>query len=471
MANKFYITTTLPYVNADPHIGFGWEITEADVIARYRRQLGEQVVFNTGTDEHGSKIYQKAQARGLDTQAYVDEYAAKFLNLKDLLNLSFNNFIRTTDDHHIQAAQEFWRRCAQNGDIYKATYEVKYCVGCELEKTESELVEGRCPDHPNRELEIREEENYYFKFSKYQQALLDLYEEHESFIKPAAKQKEISNFVARGLQDFSISRLANKMPWGIPVPGDEKHVMYVWFDALVNYVSTLGWPDENSNFSSYWPVVQIAGKDNLRQQAAMWQAMLLSAKLPPSKKILINGHITMNGQKMSKSLGNVISPRELVEKYGIDGARYSMLSLTTFDGDPDVTWERLDNQYTGNLANGLGNLCSRVAKMAQKAELHYQGDTAAFNSTYLKHMNSYDLTAALEWIFEQVAATDQFLSEQKPWKKEGSVQAKILQQAMERIVNIAYHLQPFMPETAEIIMKHFTADQVEAITPLFPRIK
>ncbi len=475
--NSFYLTTTLPYVNAEPHIGFGMEITEADVIARFHRLLGDEVVFNTGTDEHGQKIYQKALEAGKTPQEYVDEYAAKFNDLKEQLNLSYTNFIRTTDSYHKAAAQEFWRRCDANGDIYKKFYTVKYCVGCELEKTESELVDGRCPLHPDRELELRKEENYFFRFSKYQDRLLELYARQPEFVQPSEKMKEIVAFVEHGLQDFSISRLKEKMPWGVPVPGDEQHVMYVWFDALVNYISTLGWPEDEERFFRFWPGVQLAGKDNLRQQSAMWQAMLLSAELPSSAKILINGFISVAGQKMSKSLGNVIAPRELVQRYGVDGARYALLSLGTFGGDMDVTWERFDTQYTADLSNGLGNLCSRVAKMAEQAKIGGSGESAAavnekisLDPQYRSLLESYDLTGALQWVFTQVAECDAWLSETTPWKKIGSEQQEILQAAIQRLLVIATHLQPFLPETSQRITDHFSAPSITALTPLFPRL-
>ncbi|GAG04340.1 unnamed protein product, partial [marine sediment metagenome] len=228
---KFYITTTLPYVNAPPHIGFALEIIQADVIARYRAILGNEVFFNTGTDEHGLKIYQKALEEKKEPKNYCDEYAAKFDLLKEKLNLSYNSFIRTTDPHHIKAVQEFWKRCKANGDIYKKNYKTKYCIGCELEKTDSELVNGECSIHPDRKIETIEEENYFFRFSKYQKALLEFYDANPNFVIPAYRQKEIYNFVKSGLRDFSISRLKTKMPWGVAVPGDNDHVMYVWFDA------------------------------------------------------------------------------------------------------------------------------------------------------------------------------------------------------------------------------------------------
>jgi len=468
--NTFYLTTTLPYVNAEPHIGFGLEIVEGDVISRYQRLLGKEVVFNTGTDEHGQKIYQKAVEAGVSPQAYVDEYAAKFDELKEQLNLSYTHFIRTTDAKHVSAAQEFWRRCDANGDIYKKQYSVKYCVGCELEKTESELVEGRCPLHPDRELELRDEENYFFRFSKFQEPLLELYRTQPEFVQPAEKMKEIVAFVEGGLQDFSISRLKEKMPWGVAVPGDDEHVMYVWFDALVNYISTLDWPTDEDNFAQFWPGIQLAGKDNLRQQSAMWQAMLLSAQLPSSEKILINGFISIGGQKMSKSLGNVIAPKELVARYGIDGARYALLALGGFGSDMDVTWDRLDTQYTADLSNGLGNLCSRVAKMAEKAELPGAAVPTELAAEYRAALDAFDLTTGLQWCMAQVAATDAWLSETTPWKKEGEEQRVLLEEAVNRIAQIAFHLQPFLPEISAVILAHFSAPRITALTPLFPRL-
>jgi methionyl-tRNA synthetase len=282
---NFYITTTLPYVNAEPHVGFAMEIIEADVQARFHRQLGEKVFFNTGTDEHGLKIYRRAEELGIPTQKYCDNQAGTFFDLKRLLNLSFDNFIRTTDAHHVIAARRFWNICEKNGDIYKKNYKAKYCTGCELEKTESELVNGKCPLHPNLDIEIIVEENYFFRFSQFQKPLLALYKNNPNFVVPDFRFNEIKAFIKRGLEDFSVSRLKSKMPWGIEVPNDSEHVIYVWFDALINYVSAAGWPSEMKKFKLFWPVVQLAGKDNLRQQAAMWQAMLMSAKIPPSKSL------------------------------------------------------------------------------------------------------------------------------------------------------------------------------------------
>lgn len=461
----------MPYVNAAPHIGFALEIVEADVIARYQREIAKKtVIFNTGTDEHGQKIWEKAVEQGLEPQAYCDQWAAKFSELKEMLNLSFDHFIRTTDAKHITAAQEFWSRCKANGDIYKAKYQIKYCVGCEMAKTESELEDGHCPLHPKQEIELREEENYFFRFSKYQQKLLELYETNPDFVKPSHRLREIKTFVTAGLEDFSISRLKNKMPWGIPVPGDEEHVMYVWFDALVNYISTIDWPQNQANFEQFWPGVQLAGKDNLRQQAAMWQAMLLSAQLPPSKQILINGFIGVNGQKMSKSLGNVISPSELVERYGLDAARYLLIDLGTFGEDMDASFAKLDTTYNAALANGLGNLCSRVAKMANQIGLTATNNQLKLSAEYLSLMDNYQLNEALNYINEQISQADKFLSEHKPWQQDDETKKVTLQAVVRKIQEIALMLQAFMPDTASTISQHFSG-QVQAFAiGLFPRI-
>ncbi len=469
----FYLTTTLPYVNAEPHIGFALEIIEADVIARYQRLLGKQVFFNTGTDEHGQKIYQKALNNNQKPQAYCNQYAAKFTQLKNLLNLSYTNFIRTTDKNHAQAAQQFWLKSLKKGDIYKAKYKIKYCVGCELEKTDSELENGCCPLHPNKKLEEREEENYFFKFSKYQQPLLELYQQNPEFVQPEGKMKEIQAFVKQGLKDFSISRLKEKMPWGIPVPNDSQHVMYVWFDALINYVSTLGWPESNTTFKKYWPGIQLAGKDNLRQQAAMWQAMLMSAGLPNSRKVLINGFISINGQKMSKSLGNIISPKQMVEKFGSQATRFLLISLGTFNYDLDVSWQKFITKYQADLAKGLGNLCSRVAKMAAKTKLKPTKATTKnqiLEPEYCQLMDHYQLTSALDWIIGQVSLTDKFLSKTKPWKLTGADKKQALRQAITQIIKIGHHLQPFMPLTAAKIQTSFSR-KIKPLKPLFPRLK
>jgi len=333
---------------------------------------GKRCFFNTGTDEHGQKIYDNAIAAGQTPQEYVNKFSYEFKKLIPALGLMEDiHFIRTTDTNHIAAAQEMWRRCKANGDIYKATQTIRYCVGCELEKTDSELEDEVCPLHPNNNLEIREEENYFFKFSEYQQKLLALYKENPQFVIPSFRQKEIITFVEGGLRDFSVSRLKNKMPWGVAVPDDDDHIMFVWFDALTNYISTTGWP-EKEDFDGWWPGTQVAGKDNLRQQTAIWQAMLMSAGLPTSKQVVIGGFINSGGQKMSKSLGNVIAPSELVARYGTDATRYILLRHVHPFDDSDLTWEKMDEYYSADLANGIGNVTSRILAMTQKSEVNIE---------------------------------------------------------------------------------------------------
>lgn len=456
--SRFYITTTLPYVNGKPHIGFALEVVQADVIARFHAVLGEEVVFNIGTDEHGTKIWEKAKEEGVTPQEFCDRMSEHFRNLKTLLDIGYTNFIRTTDEYHVKAAQAFWRRCEARGDIYKKNYRAKYCVGCELEKTDSDLVNGKCPEHPNREIEIVEEENYFFRFSRYQGELLSLYREQSQFVVPEKRLNEIVAFVERGLQDFSISRLVSKMPWGIPVPDDEEHVMYVWFDALVNYISTIGWNVDQEQFEKFWPGVQIAGKDNLRQQTAMWQAMLLSAGLAPSKQILIHGHITCNGQKMSKSLGNVVSPEEMIERFGKDGARYLLLSAAVFGEDIDLSWERMTEKYNADLANGLGNLVSRVLKLADRIanqEVRITEKCAEhIPQEFLRLLENYRLNDGLEYIWDIVRKSNKYIEDEKPWELAKTDVEKfetVMKKLLDDLTRIAYLLVPFLPETSENI--------------------
>jgi len=471
----FYITTTLPYVNADPHLGFATEIIRADILARYRRMLGDDVFFNTGTDEHGLKIYRKALEEKKDPQAYVDEYAAKFDSLRTALNLSYNNFIRTTDSHHIKAAQEFWKRCAANGDIEKRQYRTKYCVGCELEKTDSELEDNKCPIHPNLTIELIEEENYFFKFSNYGKPLLDLYKNRPDFVVPEFRLREIKKFVENGLEDFSISRLKSKMPWGVPVPGDDDHVMYVWFDALVNYISAIGWPDDMEKFQEYWPVVQFAGKDNLRQQSAMWQAMLLSAQIEPSKQIFIEGFLTSGGQKMSKSLGNVIDPFKVKEEYGTDAVRYYIAREIASFEDSDVTYEKIKNAYNGNLANGLGNLINRIMKLASQEGV--KGELASNEEILqgifgkaLENINRFEFKKAIDVIWEEITRLDVYVNEKRPFEtiKTNKEEArKDIVYLVSELWKIAIALSPFLPETSEAIQTTIKENKMPAA--LFPR--
>lgn len=476
-----YLTTTLPYVNADPHIGFALEIVKADVLARLYAMRGDDVFFNTGVDEHGQKVWQEAVKRGMDPQAYVDEYAARFKALKEKLNLyPCLNFIRTTDAHHTAAAQAFWKRCSANGDIYKKLYQVKYCVGCELEKTDSELVDGRCLLHPDKEPELIDEENYFFRFSKYQQPLLELYAKRSDFILPDFRMNELRLFVERGLQDFSISRIKGKMPWGIDVPDDPEHVMYVWFDALVNYVSALGWPEDTEHFEKFWGThgqpnaLQIAGKDNLRQQAAMWQAMLMSAGLPSSKQVVIQGFITSGGQKMSKSLGNVINPVDIADELGADALRYVLLRHTSPFEDSDITREAIREHYTAHLTNGLGNLVARVMKLAEEHLPRPVALTDAdekLENVFLQSIEAFRFNEAMDFVFAKVAAADVFMNTHEPYKKiksDADTARKDIEHLVRELASIAAHLASAMPCTAAAIAEAVHANKKPE--NLFPRL-
>jgi len=478
MKKPFYITTTLPYVNAKAHIGHALEFTRADIIARYKKLSGFEVFFNTGADEHGIKIYKKAQEEGKEVQAYVDEYAQKLKDVLKMLGVSEDiNFIRTTDENHIKAAQEFWRRCDKNGFIYKKNYKIKYCVGCELQKSDSELVNGKCPDHPDLELELIDEENYFFKFSALGDRLLKFYEENPKFVIPDFRFNEIKAFVKRGLSDFSISRLKSKMPWGIEVPGDENQVMYVWFDALINYISAIGWPDDLEKFNK-WQVetggmVQYCGKDNLRQQSAMWQAMLMAADLPNSKTIVIDGFITgAGGIKMSKSLGNVVDPMELINEYGTDALRYYLAREVSSFEDTPFTKEMFKESYNANLANGLGNLVSRVMKMAESNLSEPVSITEKFSSEeYVKCIESYDIQKATDLIWKKIAEVDSKIQSTQPFKLVKTDKEKgceIIKELVKDLSAISDLLLPILPETSEKI-KALIISNKSPEKPLFLR--
>ncbi len=483
---KCYVTTTLPYVNAVPHMGHALECVEADAFARARKIFGDEVFFNVGTDEHGLKIYRRALEDGLSPKEYTDSYAEKFKDFFRLLNIEYTAFVRTTDEYHIKAAQGFWKRCAENGDIYKGTYKAKYCVGCELEKTDSELENGKCPFHINQNIEEIEEENYFFRYSKYTERLSELYEKNPEFVVPAHRLKEIKTFVLSGLKDFSISRLKSKMPWGIPVPEDEDHVMYVWFDALVNYISTLGWgTDDGKKFSDFWGTkdtpnaIQFAGKDNLRQQSAMWQAMLMSADLPLSKQIFIHGYINgKGGQKMSKSLGNVVDPVLIAQKFGTDALRYFLLREIRPFEDGEFSLERFTESYNAGLSKGLGNMVSRVLKMARNAGVEFISEGKDIQNIgrikeYESAILNFEFQVAMDMIWEKIQIADRFIEEKEPFKliKTDEVSAKKdISELLESVWEIAELLRPFMPETSKKILSLLFSKEQE-IAPLFPRIE
>lgn len=461
-----YITTTLPYVNASPHMGHALEFVQADTLARYWRLMGEDVFFNMGVDEHGQKIARKADEVGVGRQEYADKYAAEFDNLKNALNLSYDNFIRTTDPAHKAAAQHIWNLCNEVGDIYKKQYKGLYCVGCEAFKTDSDLIDGKCPDH-NVEPEEIEEENYFFKLSNYQSYLVE-YLSKEGSIVPEFRRKEALNFVQGGLEDLSISREISRMDWGVPVPGDDQHVMYVWFDALTNYISTLGWPeDTEGNFEKYWQqgdTLQFAGKDQVRFQSIIWQAMLKSAGVAATDQVFYHGFINSGGQKMSKSIGNVIDPYALVERYGTDATRYIMLRHVHPVDDSDLTWERMDEWYTAGLVNGLGNLTARIMKMA---ETHLDSpigrpEVVGFATEYTEALDRYDFMAATDYVWAQVQKLDEKITATEPFKlvkedKEAAV--VIIKELVHDLYIIGRMLYPIMPEANVVIKEAVLANK------------
>ncbi len=481
--SKYYLTTAIPYANADPHIGFALELLYADVMARYQRLLGKDVYFLTGTDEHGQKMYKTAKEVGRPVAEFASEKSAKFLELADLWNITNNDFIRTTEERHMERARKFWEASMKNGDIYKKEYAGLYCVGCESFKTAKDLADGKCPDH-NCEPEILQEENYFFRLSKYQRALEDLYEEEADFVYPESKRKEMYNILKNGLDDISISRAREKLPWGVPVPGDDTQVMYVWFDALTNYITALGWgSDDDKLFKKYWPAdAHIIGKEINRFHSLLWPAMLMSAGVELPKQIAAHGWITVDGQKMSKTLGNVIDPLKLVEEYPLEAVRYFLTREIPFDNDGDFTREKFKERYNADLANGLGNFTNRVLTMVEK---YCQGvipksgkkDDQLINyltnlwSVYQSAMVKFDFVHALENVWQFLTHCDQLISAQQPWAlakagKNAEV-AELLARLCESLRHIALLIWPAMPETAEKILAALGLDAaVEFKKPL-----
>lgn len=468
MKRALYLSTTLPYVNAEPHIGFALEIVHADIFARFRALQGDDVFFNTGTDEHGLKILRKAQEEGKEVQAYVDEYAAKFRALKDILGLSEEiHFIRTSEPRHVQAAQDMWRRCAANGDIYKKKYKGLYCVGDEAFIKVSDLMNGKCPNHSSMEPMEIEEENHFFRLSAYQEKLVK-YLAQSGVVVPEWRRQEALQFVQRGLEDFSISRQKDRLPWGIPVPDDDSQVMYVWFDALTNYISTLGWPASNAAmpgggdlFEKFWvngDTLQVAGKDQVRFQSIMWQAMLMSAGLPTTKRIIYHGFITSDGAKMSKSLGNVIDPPSIVQEYGTDALRYFLARHVHPFEDTDVTMEKFKEAYNADLANGVGNTTARIMKMAQE-HLPFPIDIPAaptWPEEFQIALDAYEIQRACEIIGERLSALDVKIQETKPFslvKTDKEAALTTIRDLTVELYKVARMLQPIIPGTSEKIKR------------------
>jgi methionyl-tRNA synthetase len=463
----FYITTTLPYVNAPLHMGHALEFIRADAYARYRAQT-DDVFFNTGTDEHGQKIATKAKEAGKTPQEFVDANFNTFKQQVAAFGITdAAHFVRTTDEHHLAAAQEFWKRVNDAGYIYKKTYSAKYCVGCEEEKTDSQLVDGFCPLHPGIALETIDEENYFFKLSAFQDKLLAFYEANPNFIIPAFRFNELKEFVARGLEDFSISREIEKMSWGVPVPGDDAQVMYVWFDALTNYISTLGWPENTAQFEKYWvngTPVQYCGKDNTRFQGLVWQSMLMAAGLPNSAHIVVNGFIVgEGGVRMSKTLGNVVDPLDVAREYGTDALRMFLLKeISSFEDSP-FTIERFRDAYNAHLANGLGNLASRIMTLSEKHREPTIGDAPGSLAFAIEEaMKEFDIQKAMNVIWQEIGDMDKTIADTKPFSviKEDEIKGReMIATLVQRLHAVAVALAPFLPETSTKILAAITANK------------
>jgi len=478
-ADRFHLTTAIPYVNARPHIGHVLEWFQADVINRYQRLLGKRVMFTSGADENSLKNVQAAEKAGVPVSDWLDKYAQIFQDAYQRLGIELDEFRRGSDQtKHWPGVQQLWRATDQAGDLYKKTYTGLYCVGCECFYKPEELVDGRCPQHQESPQQVSEE-NYFFRLSKYQRQLRLLIETDQLKIVSEKFKKEVLSFIDQGLEDFSVSRRAGRARGvGVPVPGDDSQVMYVWFDALTIYMTALGWGYDHQRWLRFWPAdVHFIGKDILRFHAVYWPAILLSAGLPLPKAISVHGFLTADGRKMSKSLGNVVDPFQLIERYGLEPVRYYLLRYIPSHGDGDFSYDSFERLYTAELANGLGNLCSRVAALCHRAGLAGGDGQAgadqlpAFSPQVAARLDELELGEALEIINQRVAAADQFLSDTAPWTKRVEAQAEVLRAAVQQIVQIATNLRPFLPQTSRAILEHFRQQRVAALAPLFPRLE
>ena len=473
------ITTAIDYVNARPHVGHAVEKVQADVLARYYRSQNDEVFFLTGADENSIKNVLAAKKEGKEVKQFIDENTAKFEALKDQLNLSYDKFIRTTSEEHFEGCKKFWQAMKAE-DIYKKNYDGLYCVGCEEFKTTKDLISGKCPEHQMVPEKI-EEENYFFKLSNYQDQLLEIIESNKVKIVPDFRRNEVISFIKGGLEDFSISRSVERAcNWGVPVPGDDKQIMYVWVDALANYITALGYDKESENYQKFWVngdrKLHIIGKGIMRFHAVYWLAMLLSANLPLPSEIYIHEYLTIDGQKMSKTLGNVIYPEDLVKKYGADGTRYLLLSALPYTSDGDISWQKMDMKFNADLANGLGNLTNRTLMMIKKYGLkseirNLKSETnlkSQIQITKLIENRKFEL--ALKEIWQGIKEQNQYIDQNKPWelaKSDNTKLVEVLASVYQYLSSLVLPISYFMPATAESMKK-----QLELLEPkpLFPRI-
>jgi len=474
---NYYITTSIPYVNGEPHIGHALELVMADTLARYARSKGKPVIFSTGTDEHGSKVAEKAVAKGLTPKQFTDQISQSFRELCSLLNISNDRFIRTTDKGHVQRAQLIWK--AISDDIYKGTYKGQYCTGCESFVTEAVAKEnnGICPAH-NKAYETLEEENYFFRLSKYADRIKQAIIDGSFLIIPSTRKRELLSTIKNGLEDISISRPKSKVSWGIPVPDDKNQVMYVWFEALNNYLTVLGYP-EHDDFKKFWPAnVQIIGKDILRFHGVIWPGILLALGIPLPRLLFVHGFINLqNNVKMSKSLGNVVDPRQIIERYGADTLRYFLLRHIPSYDDGEFDWKRLKEVYNSELANELGNTVQRTAAMITQYQNGIIGNIPPAThdiAQYTEALEKCRFDKALEEVWELIRGLNRYIEEQKPWEiaKNGETDhlREILAYQVSCILQVSELLQPFMPTTTLKIRHMFEEGIVHPINgTLFPR--
>lgn len=484
MGKKLYITTAIPYVNGTPHIGNALDYLLADIWTRYQKQNGKEVRFQVGTDEHGNKIAAKAAENGLDPKTYTDQMYGNFESLMKKMNTSYTDFIRTTDPHHESAVQYIWQKLQPF--IYKGSYEGWYCQGCESFVTDKEATtnNGVCPDH-NQPYQRLSEDNYYLKASTFTDKVRTAIETGRMEIVPDFRKKEFLELIKDGLQDVSISRPRKNLSWGIPVPGDPEQVMYVWIDALANYITVLGYPDREG-WQEYWPAdIQVVGKDILRFHAGIWPAMLLGLELPLPKKLLVHGFVNVGGAKMSKTVGNVVDPNKIIDEYGLDAFRYFFARHIPTMDDGDFTWEKFETAYNTELGNDLGNLISRVASMITRYQTGVIGEIAQGEhdmKPYYEAMNHLQFNQALDEVWGTVRSLNRFIEVVKPWeiakRREQDPEAEahlaeVLAHAAGTLLQIAEYLVPFLPETAENIRRIFgngVVVPIEAVGGLFPKI-
>lgn len=478
MSNKFYITNSIAYVNAKPHIGYAMELIQADVLARYHRLNGDETFFLTGTDEHGMKLAQTAKDQNLSPKELVDMNAANYRTLTGQLSISNDYFVRTTDENHKKGSQKIWQKIMASGDLYKNSYEGLYCVGCEAFILEKDLVEGKCPYH-SRLPELLKEENYFFRLSKYSEKIGKLIESGELKVVPNSRKNEILAVIKDGLKDVSFSRPKSVLTWGVDVPDDPDQVMYVWCDALSNYITGVGYLDESEQFKRFWPAdVHLIGKDILRFHSAIWIGMLISAGLPLPKAIYVHGFITSEGKKMSKSLNNVVDPVMYLGKYGVDALRYFLLKEIPTTDDGDFSKDRFKVVYESELANNIGNLVSRVLAMTGKyfdfkipeaniKEGFFGPKLDQVWGNYKQAIVDFDLKRALEEVATFADFANKYVEETKPWalKKENEAElANVIYALVEMLRHLALMLLPFLPETAGKIWVYLGQSAVETFT-------